>query len=349
MVFMSWRSGLLSGGVIAGVASCALLGVTSASALAATQDSPSAPLPTTTTVHLAAPTVRYANEQAEVVSFKVTSPQGTPTGALDLTVSMRSGVLHGMIGLVNGTASFSPFDYWAPAAPGTVVTVTAAYNGDGTFAASAAAAQAFTIVKDPTATSLSLSQQTLTYGNEQLGGATVSVTAPGATPGDSNGPAGIVETTLPAVSYTRITSYDPVTRFPFYRLSYPAGVTKVTATYFGDGNFLSSTSQAIMLRINKATTKTRLALKATRITYGHEQSERLSATVSPQYAGTPGGKVVIKHGTAVVCTITLAGGAGSCALTAKALPVAVNHLSATYTGDGNFTSSGAPLVLTVIR
>jgi hypothetical protein len=147
-----------------------------------------------------------------------------------------------------------------------------------------------------------------------------------------------------------IASYDPVNRFPFYRLSYPAGVTKVTATYFGDGNFLSSASQAIMLRINKATTKTRLTIKAAKITYGHEQSERLSATVSLQYAGTPGGKVVIKHGTAVVCTITLASGTGSCALAAKALPVAANHLSATYTGDGNFTGSGAPpVVLTVIR
>jgi hypothetical protein len=178
------------------------------------------------------------------------------------------------------------------------------------------------------------------------------VTAPGVTSSwYDNGPSGNIKIILPVVTFTGIESYDgSATWLPFYALSYPAGVTNVAATYLGDTNFLPSTSPAITLRINKATTKTRLTLKASRITYGHEQSERLTVTVSPQYAGTPGGKVVIKHGTAVVCTITLAHGTGSCALGAKTLPVAANHLYATYTGDGNFTGSGAPLVvLTVVR
>ena len=62
----------------------------------------------------------------------------------------------------------------------------------------------------------------------------------------------------------------------------------------------------------KATTKTVLNLSANKVTYGHEQVENISVTVSPEYPGTvPTGSVTISG---TDCHITLAAGKGSCTL-----------------------------------
>jgi len=342
---MKRRSAMLTGSAIGSVVSCALLGMTSGSAVAARQDTAAALAGTATTVVLATPTVSYENEQAEVFSVSVTSSQGTPTGTV--TITALNGSVACTATLANGTAACPAPPRWGFPA---TVTVLATYSGDSSFAPSTSATQAFTIVKDSTSTSLSISPATLTYGDEQVGGVTVVVTAPGVTSLFDNGPSGNVEITLPVSVVTGVESYNPVSWLMFGALSYPAGVTEVTATYLGNSNFLSSTSPAVTLRINKATTKTLLTLRATKITYGAEQAERLSVKVSPQYAGTPGGRVTIKHGTAVVCTITLAAGTGSCVLGARTLPIGTDHLIASYAGNADFTGSAtAPVAVTVIR
>jgi hypothetical protein len=63
-----------------------------------------------------------------------------------------------------------------------------------------------------------------------------------------------------------------------------------------------------------ATTTTSLELSAAQVTYGDEQVEQLSVSVSPQYAGTtPTGTVTISGAN---CQITLSSGKGSCTLPA---------------------------------
>lgn len=96
-------------------------------------------------------------------------------------------------------------------------------------------------------------------------------------------------------------------------------------------------------------TSTALALSATRITYGHEQSERLTVTVKAQ-SGTPAGKATVKAGTVTVCVITLRSGKGACSLTAKRLKPGTYHLAASYPGTVGFASSvSAQKTLTVAK
>ncbi|MGO9180446.1 MAG: Ig-like domain repeat protein [Candidatus Limnocylindrales bacterium] len=101
----------------------------------------------------------------------------------------------------------------------------------------------------------------------------------------------------------------------------------------------------------KATSKTTLKLSAKKVTYGHEQTEHLSVTVSPQFAGSmPTGTVTVKASTRTLCVITLSSGKGSCRLSAKRLNAGTYHLVATYGGSTNFDGSTSPKeTLRVVR
>ena len=100
----------------------------------------------------------------------------------------------------------------------------------------------------------------------------------------------------------------------------------------------------------KATSKTTLSLSATKVTYGHEQAEHLTVTVTPRYSGIPAGKVTIKTGTTTACTVTLASGKGSCTLGASKLRAGTYTLVAAYPGSSDFTSStSAKKTITVVK
>jgi hypothetical protein len=101
----------------------------------------------------------------------------------------------------------------------------------------------------------------------------------------------------------------------------------------------------------KATSKTGLKLSATKVTYGHEQVEHLSVTVSPQYSGlTPTGTVTVKDSTKTLCTIKLSSAKGSCTLSNVKLKAGTYSLVATYGGSTNFdTSSSVKEILTVAK
>lgn len=131
-------------------------------------------------------------------------------------------------------------------------------------------------------------------------------------------------------------------------LDYAPGTLKFTASYDGGPGYKASNSSA-SLRLLRATSKTALTLSAGRVTYGHEQAERLSVRVVPQYAGVPAGTVTVSADRATVCVITLASGAGSCALTAKKLAPGSYRLVAGYAGSADFaasSSAGQTLVVT---
>jgi Bacterial Ig-like domain (group 3) len=97
-------------------------------------------------------------------------------------------------------------------------------------------------------------------------------------------------------------------------------------------------------------TSTALSLSSARVTYGHEQSERLSVTVRARYSGTPGGTVDVKAGSATICVIHLIAGQGRCALTATKLRAGTYRLTAAYAGSAGYLgSTAAPKTLTVRR
>ena len=69
------------------------------------------------------------------------------------------------------------------------------------------------------------------------------------------------------------------------------GTVSVNAFYGGGISFQTSQSGAETFTVKKAAAKTRLALSKSPVTFGQEQAERLSVSVSPQFGGTPAGKV----------------------------------------------------------
>jgi hypothetical protein len=97
-------------------------------------------------------------------------------------------------------------------------------------------------------------------------------------------------------------------------------------------------------------TSTGMSLSMAKVTYGHEQSERISVTVKAPYSGTPTGTVTVKAGSTTVCTITLTSGKGACTLTARELRPGTYHLIASYPANRDFLgSASAKKTLTVVN
>jgi Bacterial Ig-like domain (group 3) len=189
-------------------------------------------------------------------------------------------------------------------------------------------------VDAPTATTMARSAVSVVYGREQAERVSVNVD-------DVFGSAPTGTVTIKAGKHVACTitlkarngsCTVPSTRFG-------PGTIGVTAFYNGGISFQASHSAAQTFTVLKATTKTRLALSTSSVTYGHEQAERLSVAVTPQFAGTPAGTVSVKSGTRTICTFVLRSGKGSCALTAKQLRPGTYRLTASYPGKGGFTGS----------
>jgi Bacterial Ig-like domain (group 3) len=196
--------------------------------------------------------------------------------------------------------------------------------------------------RSPTSTSISLSAARVTYGHEQAEHVSVTVTSQHGTPG------GKVTVKSGTATVCTITLASGKGSCTLTARQFAAGTQHLTASYGGSAAFAGSVSAAKTLTVAKASTKTTLSLSAATVTFGHEQSEHLTVTVTPQYSGTPGGKVTIKTGTITVCTITLASGKGSCTLTARQLSRGTHTLIAAYPASSDFTgSASAKKTLTV--
>jgi hypothetical protein len=289
--------------------------------------------PTQTGVALSAASVAYGDEQAERVSVSVTSPNGTLHGTVTVldgpaavcTITLSSG---------KGTCTLSGTQF----PPGTVQ-LTATYGGSANFASSASPAKALTVVAGPTTTTLALSAASVTYGNEQAEHATVTVS-----PQYGGTPTGIVTVNSGSTAICTITLASAVGSCTFPATALPAGAAQLTATYSGDLDYAGSVSAAKTLSVAKVTSRTALSLSTARLTYGAEQGERLSVTVTSMYGVTPAGTVAVMSGASTVCTIALASGKGSCLLAAATLPAGALHLTATYGGSIDVAASASAAV-----
>jgi len=97
-------------------------------------------------------------------------------------------------------------------------------------------------------------------------------------------------------------------------------------------------------------TATTESLSAGKVTYGHEQAERVSAAVTAQTGGPPAAKVTIAAGSAALCVITLRSGRGSCTLIARRLRPGTYRLTAAYPGSPDVVGSvSRAKTLTVVK
>jgi len=133
---------------------------------------------------------------------------------------------------------------------------------------------------------------------------------------------------------TTATNTSPVIASPYYSSSCSTA----------DANYSPITYVPGTVTVNKASTTTTLTSSPNLST--SDQQVTFTATVKGQFAGTPTGTVTFKYGSTTLCNaVTLAGGVAHCAY--SALPVGSDTVTATYSGDGNFTSGSGTVTQTV--
>ncbi len=300
---------------------------------------------TTTGLGLSSASVAYGSETSEVFTVTVTghSGYGYPKGTVAVynTSTKLCDATLAPISAYSSSASCSLTAY--ELAGGAYSQVFATYSpaipssslpsySYGT--SSSTPVQAFSVASvtatEATTTGLEVSARNITYGDEQVEQLSVSVSPqyPGKTPTGTVTISGAnCQITL---SEGRGSCTLPATYFN-------AGSRNMVATYLGSSDFKHSASAKKTITIDTATTTTSLELSATQVTYGHEQVEQLSVSVSPQYPGkTPTGTVTI---TGANCQITLSEGRGSSALPATYFRTGNHLMAATYNGSHNFRRS----------
>jgi hypothetical protein len=123
------------------------------------------------------------------------------------------------------------------------------------------------------------------------------------------------------------------------------GAKTLTANYSGDSNYTSG-SDTESHTVTPGTSTTVISpLAPNPATVG--QSVPVSVTITG-LGGTPTGTVTIKQGLNLLCTITLAGGSGSCNVVFNNVTGSPYTITATYSGDMNYAGSSATASETVV-
>ncbi|HLK62359.1 MAG TPA: Ig-like domain-containing protein [Bryobacteraceae bacterium] len=118
------------------------------------------------------------------------------------------------------------------------------------------------------------------------------------------------------------------------------GSHTVVATYSGDANFGSATSNGVIQVVNKAPTTTSLNASPTTVNPG--QSVQLTAKVAPV---TATGTVTFSDGGTTIATVAVA--AGSASTSATLTGSGTHSITAAYSGDANFLASSSSATVTV--
>jgi hypothetical protein len=200
--------------------------------------------------------------------------------------------------------------------------------------------QSFSVAKASSSTALTLSKPSVVYGDEEATRVEVTVS-----PEHSGVPSGTVTITAGSTTLCNVTLSAGKGSCTLSGTKLPAGTyvgTKngLVAIYKGNADFVTSASPNRTLTVAKAISKTTLKLSTVKVTYGNEQVEHLSVTISPQFTGSaPTGTVTVKASSTTLCTITLAAAKGACTLSSTKLPIGTYSLVATYSGSTDFGSS----------
>ncbi len=300
-----------------------------------------------TTLAMSPSSVVYGDEQTVTFSSTVTPTgmTGTPTGTITISAAGATGPIP-LCSFDVTTATSCTTSPAALPALSTAYAVIASYAG-GNFLPSASNPQDFTVQQATTTTSLTPPTSSVAYGGQVTFSSTV-------LPQFSGTPTGIVTV---ASESTTLCEFDPATATGctanISSLDASATPYAVVATYDGDQNFSSSLAPSTDLTVTRASSGTALMLSTSAVAYGDEQSVAFTATVTPEFTGSPTGTVTVATGPTTLCTVLLPTTTPSCttdpqrtSMGASGTPYAV---TASYSGDGNFTRSQttAPSYLTV--
>ncbi|MGH9717260.1 MAG: Ig-like domain repeat protein [Candidatus Acidiferrales bacterium] len=197
--------------------------------------------PTTTSMTTSNPSIQYGS--SVTFAAQVTSSQ---TGAPPITgnvVFTADGILLGSVPLLNGSAQLA-----TSAVPGGESMVLAAYSGDGNFAPGNGVVTQ-TVTEDSTATTITSSSSTTNQGQ--------SVTLTAHITPSTSGPAGPTGIVGFLVNGTQFSSASATTgQVQITTTTLPLGTDQISAEYFGDVNYMGSTSPSVAVTVNAAPTFT---------------------------------------------------------------------------------------------
>ncbi len=283
-------------------------------------------IPSTTSIAPAVTTITLGGSVTLTATVTLTSLQTpvTPTGTV--TFSVNGQAQTPAVPLNNGSASFTLSNLAASATP---YSVTAAYSGDTNVAASTSSAASVTVNKAATTTVLTSAP------NPSLAGQTFVLTAAVSTSATTARPiTGTVTFTEGATVLGTASVNGGVATLSIPSLA--VGSHSLTATYGGDNNFTGSAGGTTQV-INPIATTTTLTMAPNPSFAG--QAIVLTATISPGVATALAitGTVTFSEGATVLGTATVSSGVA--ALSVPPLAVGSHNLTATYSGEVNFSGS----------
>jgi sugar lactone lactonase YvrE len=284
----------------------------------------------TTTVITTAATPTLAGLPATFTAT-VASQTGTPTGSVtfhDGALTLGSGTLN-----PQGVASYST----SSLAVGTH-TITAVYSGDSYYTTSTSAALQQVVQQGPTTTSLTTSASPSTLG--QTVTLTSTVTSPSPNPG------GTVQFLDGATSLGSVTLTSTGTASLAIG-TLTAGTHILTAVYSGDTNHSGSTSISLSeLIVSPATASLASSLNPSTSGNSVTFTIKITGSTTASSSAVPTGTVLLRDGSTLLATLPL-DATGSATFSTATLAVASHTLTASYSGDTNYSTASATLIQTV--
>jgi CSLREA domain-containing protein len=301
-------------------------------------------LPTTTAVSssLNPSTVGQAVTFTAIVA--ATGSQSTPTGTVTFTIDGQAQTPVSLS--VVGGADEAQFSTSTLAAGGH--TISAAYSGDATFAASSANLPTQTVNAPsllPTTTVASSSLNPSTVGQA------VTFTAIVAATGSQTAPTGTVTFTVDGHTQTPVplSLVGGVDQAQFTTSGLAVGAHTISAAYGGDSAFAPSSVSLPAQTVNAAprvATTTGLSTSTNPSVFGGQVV--LTATVTSADSSTVGGSVTFMEGATVLGVVGVGPG-GKATLDESSLPVGSDAITAIYSGDAGHTQSTSNPAMQVVE
>ena len=215
--------------------------------------------------------------------------------------------------------------------------VTATYAGDTNDGGSSSATP-LTIGTASTTTALGTSDASPVVGETVTYTATVAATAPGA-----GTPMGTVTFTGNGGTLCMASLDGASPDEATCPVAYSAvGSDSVSATYFSDGNYSTSSSNSVSETIGTASTATDLSASPTNPVVGQPVTYTATVSVSAPGAGTPTGAVTFTGSSGTLCTKPLdQSSPDQAACTTTYTSHQIDSVQAAYAGDGNYTGSSS--------
>ncbi len=294
---------------------------------------------TTTTVLSSSPNPSNYGQSVTLTATVSASSGGTPTGIVTFRLGSTILGISSLSASGVATLTTTPFQL-----PGGTLTLTATYEGSGTFAPSTGS-------HTHTVNSVSSSTTLAAAPNPSVFGQLVTFTAT-VTPGILGGatPSGTVVFRLGStVLGTATLNASGVATYTTTVGQLPAGTHTVTADYLGDGTYDPSSATVTQV-VNAANTRTVLTVSPTRVVA--LQAVRLQAVVSAVSpgGGTPAGPVTFTDTTTgrTLGTATLVNGVATL-WSHLGRPLGTHSIRATYSGSSDHNPSASTLAsVTVI-